>query len=413
MASDPELLLRPITMDELPALFRVVDSVFLNDPHDDELDHEGRVFEPERSIVVFDEDEPVAAAGAYTRDMTVPGGPIPVAGVTWVAVAQTHRRRGLLTRMMRHQLDDLHDNRREAVAALWASEAAIYGRFGYGSACRGSRLKIATAELVIRRDADRGSGRLRQLSADEALPAMRSVYERVRVERVGHLDRRDRWWEARLFDPERRRDGASALRFLVHSDEAGEPDGFAVFSVKGTWGGTGPQGVVSVRELAAATPTAYAAVWGFLIEMDLVREVRWDRAAIDEPLLYLVDNSRAIHQESSDALWIRIVDVDRALEARRYSAPAEVVLEISDEFCPWNNGRYRLKGDPGTASCVRTDDLADLAMSSASLGAAYLGGTTLATLAGAGLVTELRPGTLEATSTAFASVRQPICPEIF
>lgn len=413
MVSDGPLPIRPITLEELPALFRMVNAVFLSDVHDDELEHKRLVFEPERSVAVFDGGEPVGSAGAYTRDMTIPGGPIPVAGVTWVAVAPTHRRRGLLTQMMRHQLDELHGNGREPVAVLWASEAAIYGRFGYGLASRGARLRVATAELALRRDVDRGAGRLRQCPADEALPALRAVYEGVRVRRVGHLDRRDGWWEHRLFDPERHREGASALRFLVHSDERGDPDGYAIFAVKENWAGFGPRGEVGVHELAATSPTAYAAVCGFLIEMDLVREVRWDRAAIDEPLPYLVDNPGALQQEVSHALWVRIVDVDRALSARRYSAPIDVVLDVSDEFCAWNTGRYRLTADSSTAACSRTGAAPDLTLSATALGAAFLGGTTLATLAAAGLVTQLRPGALEAASTAFAASRQPSCQEVF
>ncbi len=412
MASDSALEFRPITMDELPKLAQMVESVFLSDPHDDEIEIERSVFETERSLVAFDTGEPVASSAAYSRDLTVPGGPMAVAGVTWVAVAPTHRRRGLLTRMMRDQLHGLHDRFAEPVAALWASEAAIYGRFGYGLASRGARLQVSTAETGLRGDVDRGAGRLRLCTADDALPALQAIYERVRIDRVGHLDRRDAWWNRRIFDPERWREGASALRFVVHSDAGGEPDGYAVFNVKSNWG-TGPNGVTTIRDLAAATPAAYAAVWGFLIEMDLVRQVHYERAALDEPLAYLVTNPRALQLDLTDALWVRIIDVDRALAARRYSMPIDLVLDITDEFCPWNTGRYRVTGDAGAATCARTGDSADLRLSSTALGAAYLGGTTLATLAAGGLVTAERPGVLQAASTAFATSRPPSCPEVF
>ncbi len=413
MALDPALHLRPFTLDELPSMSRMVNAVFLDDQHDDEVEIESGIFEPERSIAIFAGSEPISTAAAYSRDLTVPGGPLAIAAVTWVAVAQTERRRGLLTEMMRHQLADLHDNAREPVAVLWASEAAIYGRFGYGQASLNARLTVSTAELSIRREVDRGSGQLRQCSAQDAVPAMRSVYERARVERVGHLDRRGKWWDRRLFDPERWRDGAGALRFLIHTDGSGDPDGYAIFNVKGTWGSGGPRGEVAIRDMAATTPAAYAAVWGFFIEMDLVRQVRWDRATTDEPLRYIVDNPAALQLEVTDQLWLRVVDVDRALRARRYSAPIDMVLEVTDEFCPWNTGRYRLTGDDGTATCVRTDDAADIALSAKTLGAAYLGGATLGALAAAGLVTEHRPGALAAASTAFATARQPNCPEVF
>jgi predicted acetyltransferase len=407
------LILRPVTAAEVPMLGRLVNQVFLQDSHDDELEQEAAVFEPERSIAIFDADQPVSSAAAYTRDMTVPGGPIPVAAVTWVAVAPTHRRRGLMTRMMRHQLDELHDEGREPVAVLWASESVIYGRFGYGLASRYLRMSIATSRLGIRQEVNRGSGRLQLCKRDEALPALRAVYETVRTQRVGYLDRRGNWWDARLFDPERWREGATALRFAVHSDEAGQPDGYVIFNVKSKWEQTGPSGQVNVRELQATNPAAYAAACAFVLEMDLVREVRWERAAVDEPVPHLVTDPRALQPLLTDALWVRLVDVDRALQARRYTVPVDVVLDVSDSFCAWNTGRYRLTADGHGAACSRTTDPVELTVSSTALGAAYLGGTTLTSLAAAGLVVEHRPGALNAASIGFAGLREPFCPEVF
>lgn len=413
MVVHPEMPLRPITIDELPALVEMVESVFLSDSHEDGLDIERDIFEPDRSLAVFDGDEPVASAGAYSKLLTVPGGPIPIAAVTAVAVAPTHRRRGLLTRMMRHQLDEIHEQGGESVAALWASEAGIYSRFGYGMANRNAQLRVSTAESALRRDVDRGTGRLRQFSAHDGLPAMAAIHEEARSRQVGYLDRTKPWWDRRLFDPERRREGASALRCVVHSDETGNPDGYSLFSVKSSWTTGSPGGSATIRDLVATTPQAYAAVWGFLLELDLVRHVEWERAAADEPLIYLVDNPRGVRQEVSDALWVRLIDVDRAMSARRYSTPVDVVLEVSDEFCPWNTGRYRLTGGPDSADCPRTDDPAELTMSSTTLAAAYLGGVTLASLAAGGLVTEHRRGALAAASAALGGARQPSCPEVF
>ncbi len=405
--------MRPITIEELPGLSRFVDSVFLQDPHDDDAEISAAVYEPERSIVAFDGAEPVASALAYTREMTVPGGPMPIAGVSWVAVAPTHRRRGLLTRMMGHQLSELHDHEREPVAVLWASEGGIYGRFGYGLAARNTKMAVDRPAARLRPDVDRGDGRVRLLPRDEALPLLTAVYDRVRVGQVGHLDRRGRWWDHRLYDPERWRKGASTLRYAVHEDIGGRPDAYAIYNTKPTWRDSGPCGEVAVREVQASTATGYAAVWGFLIELDLIAVVTSDRAAADEPLNYLVTDPGSVRQALYDALWVRLVDVDRALAARRYAVPIDVVLDVSDDFCPWNAGRYRLTGDADAASCTRTKDAADLALTTTALGAIYLGGTTLATLAAAGLVTEHRPGTVAGTSTAFAALRQPWCPEVF
>jgi predicted acetyltransferase len=410
----PGLTLRTFSADEVVTFMRFVESAFLDDYHDEDADIDQALFEPERTLGYFDGAAPVATAIINTRRMTVPGGPLPVAAVTGVAVAPTHRRQGLLSALMRRQLTDLHDQQREAVAILWASEAAIYGRYGYGAACLVNHLDIASAETRVRPTVER-SGRLQVCSLDDAQPALTAVYEQVRPSRAGYLDRPGAWWTARTYDPPRRRDGASAVRFAIHHDDAGSPDGYAIYSVKGTWSPAGPQGELSIRELQATTPAAYAAVWSFLLETDLVRRVRWDRAAVDEPLRYLVDNPRAVQQRFVDSLWVRLVDVDRALAGRTYATPLDVVLDVSDEVCPWNAGRYRLSADPsaGSAECRRTTDEPDLSLPVAALGAAYLGGTGLATLAAAGLVTERRPGALAAATTAFLAQRPPSCPEVF
>ncbi|MDQ6873768.1 MAG: GNAT family N-acetyltransferase [Actinomycetota bacterium] len=405
--------LRPISPDEYNRLAEFTVSVFLSDTHEDESEMERGVFEFDRSLAAFDGAEPVSSAAIFSRHMTVPGGPIPVAAVSWVAVAPTHRRQGLLTAMMRRQLHGLHDEGREAVAALWASEAAIYGRFGYGLASRSARATISTATAHVRPEVDLGSGRVEVCSREKALPALTSLYEAVRVSRVGHLDRPGSWWNNRLFDPERWRKGASSLRFALHRDEGGNPEAYAVFNVKSQWESSGPQGEASVREMVATTPAGYASIWRFLLGLDLVGQVTWDRAAPDEPLPHLVTNPRAVQQSMLDGLWIRLVDVDRALATRTYAVPVDLVLEVTDSFCPWNAGRYRLAGDPTGATCTRTEDAADLSTSSTALGAAYLGGTTLATLAAAGLVSERRAGALATASIAFAGLRQPNCLEIF
>lgn len=404
--------MRAISAEELPALARVVESAFLSDFREDEQDPELELYEPDRSLVIFDGQAPVASAVALTRDLTVPGGPVPAACVSWVAVAPTHRRRGLLSRMMRHQLTQLHDEQQESIAVLWASEAAIYGRFGYGLASQACQVTVSTRNARLRPDLGR-DGRVQLLAADEALPAMTAIYEGVRRQRVGLLDRSGGWWQARLFYPERRREGTSGLRFAVHVDGGGSPDGYAIFHTKPSWEATGPRGEVGVREVMASTPAGYAGVWRFLIELDLVRQVRWDRATPDEPLPYLLDNPAAVQQALSPAMWVRIVDVDRALAARRYSTPVDMVLDIGDEVCPWNAGRYRLTGDEGGAACTRTDDAADLTLPATSLGAAYLGGTTLSALGAAGLVTEHRSGALAAASAALRAGRPPHGLEVF
>jgi predicted acetyltransferase len=407
------LTLRPINPAEYADLHRFVENAFLSDSRPADASDEEQVFEFDRSGVVFDGTEIVGSSAIMSRDLTVPGGPLPTACVTWVAVSPTHRRRGILTRMMRTQLHDLHQAGREPVAALFASEAAIYGRFGYGLASLTAQVQVDTRAVTLRPDLPRSPGWVRAGVPGDVRGELEAVYERVRVERVGHLDRRGNWWSRRLCFPEHSRNGGAELRAAVHHGHDG-PDAYALYAPRQGWSDNGPDGRLKIRELSATTPGAHAAIWDFLLGMDLVRSLEWSIAPSDNPLWHQAADADGIRTTVGHGLWIRLVDVDRALAARRYAVPVDVVLEVADEFCPWNAGRWRLTaGVDGTAECRPTGDSPDLQLSTTELGAAYLGGTTLAALAAAGRVTELRPGALAATSTAFAEQRAPHCPELF
>jgi predicted acetyltransferase len=232
---------------------------------------------------------------------------------------------------------------------------------------------------------------------------MRRVYERVRGERPGLLDRPGPWWDARLYDPESRRRGAQPLRALV------VPDGYAMYAVRPDHDDDGPAGEVGIRELVAVTPAARTLLWDFLLDQDLTRTVTWPLAPADEPLWLMLTDPDAVRLVLQPSLWARIVDLPAALGARRYACDPDVVLDVTDAFCPWNAGRYRLAG----GGCEPSHAEPDLALDAAALGAAYLGGTPLVDLAAAGRVTELRPGALARASAAFRADVAPWCPEIF
>jgi predicted acetyltransferase len=391
--------LRPATREEFDDFSIATLTAFHREYTDDDRERYARIDEPERSLAWFDGGRIVATTGAFTRRITVPGGGIVgCAAVTAVSVLPTHRRRGLLTEMMRRQLEDVRD-RGEPLAALWASEGAIYGRFGYGAA-------TAQAYLVARRPAARLAAPpppgdpLAAGPAGEHVEAMRAVYERVRTERPGMLDRPGPWWQDRLHDSEEERKGAQALRAVTTGD------GYALYAVRPEWGEEGPAGEVRVRELVAATPAARAVLWAFLLDQDLTSTISWNQAPSDEPLWLMLAEPRAVRRTLFDGLWVRLVDVPGALAARTYASDPDVVLEVSDTFCPWNTGRYRLSGETAAAP-------ADLALDAATLAAAYLGDTSLIALAAAGRVRELRPGALERASAAFRGAVAPWCPETF
>ncbi|MBF6591266.1 MAG: sterol carrier protein domain-containing protein, partial [Ktedonobacterales bacterium] len=241
-------------------------------------------------------------------------------------------------------------------------------------------------------------------------PLMERVYDTVRMDSVGWLDRPGKFWNARLYDEEHVRQEATSLRFAIHEEPGGGITGYAIYRLKGEIDDSGNnRNTVRVKELAATTRQAYAAVWRFLSDIDLFPWITYD-GAIDEPLPHLLVDARAVRSTVLDNLWVRLVDVDRALAARRYATPLDVVFAVEDTFCPWNAGRYQLYADGDAVTCERTQTRADVRLSATELGAVFLGGTTLASLAAAGRVTELRPGAVANCTVAFRGEREPFYP---
>ncbi|MGI5449755.1 GNAT family N-acetyltransferase [Streptomyces sp. CA-243310] len=370
--------------------------------------------EAERSLGVWDGETCVGSAGAFSFRLSVPGGSVvPAAGVTMVGVAPTHRRRGVLTSMMRRQLDDIRAGG-EALAVLTASEPAIYGRFGYGTGAYGLAVDIDTVRVRLAVPPGTDEVVLRLADPEKALPDCERVYAELVSRRPGMPARQPGWERQALLDPQSMRDGASPLKCVVARRPDGEVVGYARYRVKPGWELTGAEGRVDLADLDALDPAATAALWRYLFEIDLTSSVRATRRPVDDPVLHLVSDIRRSRPFPRDALHVRLVDVSAALEARAYGAPLDVVLEVEDAFCPWNEGRWRLTVDgKGGASCVRTAEPAELELSVRELGSAYLGGITLGSLAAAGRVRELRPGALAEASRAFRGDVAPWLPHGF
>ncbi len=406
-----DLTVRTLTQDDFPELTTLVSGAFLSDPRPEDEPLHRAVFEPQRFHGVYDGGRLIGSTGIQSRDLTLPGArPAPVAAVTAVGVAPDARRRGALTAAMRAQLDELHASHAEPVAVLWASQAPIYGRFGYGMATRQAELKLM-ARAEFRPGVDAG-GRVEMLEKAAAEPVLRRVHGVVAPRRVGWLSRSDAIWAHLLDDQERHREGASTYRFAVHHGGNG-PDGYARFRVRHGWESTGPDYQLVVHEMAAATPQACAALWRLLLDLDLVGRLSCD-VALDDPLPWLLADPSGVLTGVGAGLWVRLVDVDRALTARHYNGPCDVVLELTDTFCPWNAGRWRLVvGDTGSADVSRSDAVSDLRCDVADLGSASLGGPRRAARAAAGRVHELRDGALAAVSRAFGEDVEPYCPEVF
>ncbi|AZM62304.1 MULTISPECIES: GNAT family N-acetyltransferase [unclassified Streptomyces] len=400
---DPAPELRTLKPDERDEMYANLLRAFGGPPEaPEERELWNALTEFDRFLAAWDGGACVGSAGAFSFRLTVPGGAsVPAAGVTMVSVAATHRRRGLLTSMMRRQLDDVR-SWGEPLAVLTASEPGIYGRFGYGAATFQTDARIDTRRAGLSVPAGTDDVRLRYAEPAEVLDACEAVYARLVPGRPGMTARRPGWERLGLLDPESRRDGGSPLQCVVAERDGGTV-GYARFHVVPSWGPAGPDGEVRLSELAALDPAADAALWRFLFDIDLTSTLVARGRPVDDSWQYLVSDIRRCRPTLRDALYVRLVDVGAALRARTYQAPVDVVLEVADSFCPWNEGRWRLTGDTKGASCERTEDAADLAVSVRELGAAYLGGVSLTALAGAGRVRELRSGALAEASLAFGS----------
>jgi predicted acetyltransferase len=413
--------IRPFTGDEF-STFLVVDQHAFNEPPWPEravTNLLARV-ELDRTLGAFDGEAVVGGTGVFSFQMRVPGAMAAVAGVSIVAVLPTHRRRGVLSALMRRQLADIRE-RGEAVAALFASEAGIYGRYGYGRASWHATYTLRAGEGALAAGAPSDPAlRLRIAEPQSARAELAKVYELVLADRPGLFARSEPWWERLIADLNEDSAPARPTRCLVAEDDSG-PRGYALYTAKGQWNEAEflPGGRIDVHEAMTTDPAATAALWENLLSRDLTAEFRaWMRPA-DDPLPFLLADPRRVRSQVSDGLWIRLVDVGTALAQRHYACAVDVVIEVADEICPGNQGRWRLTtasavGPAGfAATCERTTVPADVALPVQALGAAYLGGTRLGPMAGAGLVTEATPGSLAALSTAMTWEPAPWCPMIF
>jgi predicted acetyltransferase len=408
--------LRTITEDEFEAFTAVPSEAFLEVWEPEAAAVERRVVEFDRTIAAFDGTSPVGTAGAYSFTVTVPGASARMAGVSMVSVLPGYRRRGILTAMMRYLADDSL-RRGEAVAILFASQSAIYGRFGYGLASMHQRLQLrrgdggmATAALVTgadRHGSDAVSPPLvRGGDPGQLLPALAHVYDAVVPARPGMLARDGRWWDYVLADTPVFRDGMSPLRCVVAEDDDG-PRGYALYRTKH---GPDQAGLLRVRELLATSPAATAALWADLMSRDLVAEVLAPARPVDDPVLAMLTEPRRARGPVGDGLWVQLTDLPRALCQRRYTCPLDVVLEVSDSFLPANAGRWRLRSAPDSApTCERTAAAADVVLPVQALATGYLGAARFGQLAAAGQVSEQRPGALAALAAAMSWDPAPWC----
>jgi predicted acetyltransferase len=376
-------------------------------PTDEELERWERLMELERMRVALDDGQVVGGAGAFSFELTIPGATMPCAGVTVVGVYPTHRRRGVLTEMMRVQLDEVRE-RGEPIAALWSSEERIYGRFGYGMASLQGEIALDRGHAGFALPYE-PVGRVRLVEREEAQELFPPVWDAARTATPGCFARPPAWWEQRiLYDPPESRQGAGPKRFVVHETD-GSVDGYAFYRHKGAWEEGVAVGRLLVREVIATTPQATRELWRYLLDIDQVQTISGHLLPTDHPLFLLLAEPRRAKYRVGDGIWVRLVDVGAALSGRGYAADGRVVFDVRDEFCPWNEGRWGLED----GEAARTEDEPDLRLDVTALGSVFLGGFTFAELHRACRIEEATEGAVARADAMFRTDVRPWCPEIF
>jgi predicted acetyltransferase len=396
-------------LDEFRTALGAIGHYFGWQPAEDEGERFSKLLPFERMHTVLDDGAIVAGAGVFPLELTVPGGPVRCAGVTVVGVLPTHRRRGLLTRMMNAQLEDVR-GRGEPIAALWASEETIYGRYGYGLASLENNLKVQREWAGLRHDLPEREGRVRLVDHDEAIRAFPRIHERVRRRSVGFLSRTRDWWEQKpLQDRPERRFGAGPLnRALLERD--GRPVAYALYrivqeSTPGEW-----KRNLRVIEAIGVDGGATRDIWRFLLEIDWTSEIHAHLLPVDHPLQLLVARINRLRLEVRNALWVRLLNVEAALAARRYAGDGRATVEVvSDPQFPENVGSWTIDD----SAVRRGRRQADVRVDVQALASVYLGGFTFTQLARAARAEEASRGGLARADAVFRTDAAPWCPEIF
>lgn len=400
---------RVIADDEVDLFRTRLARGFGRDLPEDDVDAEERfhaTFERDRVLAAFDGDDLVGTVAAFSLDVTVPGGAVlPMGGTTIITVQPTYRRRGVLRAMMESHFQDIADHE-EPLAGLWASEGTIYGRFGFAPATYRHNMTMITTGVEFRTSSN---GVVRFVDKTDAPKVIVDIYSRFQPQVAGVLSRSEGWWTHRVFaDVEAWRGGGSEYRYVVH-EEDGSPTGYAMYRQKDKWEDFSADGEVSVEELVALTPAAHAGLWSFLAGIDLYPNLSHWNMAIDDPLAEIVTDQRQVRRGVRDAMWVRVMDVSRALEGRTYEIDDSLVIEVLDAD---GSSTHRIEVEEGVANCARTTAEPDVSMDIDVLGHLYLGGGNALTMAGAGRIRG-EIGTVHRLQRLFNTAAAPWCSGVF
>jgi predicted acetyltransferase len=367
-----------------------------------------RIIPPERMHAALDGKRIVGGAGAFAFDLSVPGGSVACAGVTAVGVYPTHRRRGVLTAMMRAQLAEAH-GRGDPVAALWSADERIYGRYGYGMASLAGEIELPRSFGGFA-GAFETRGTVRYVDPEDVPKVLSPIWDRIYREVPGVFARTREWWEVRIASdpPQWRPPGAGPKRFAALEVDGGV-EGYAIYRHAPKWEGGAEVGRMVLNEVLSTTLQAEKELWRYLLDMEWTQAVSARLLPLDHPLFWILAQPRGMRMRVGDGLWVRLVDVGAALSQRSYAAPGPVVFEVVDDFCGWNAGRWKLEN----GDAKKTRSAPDLACDVTALGSVYLGGFTFAELVRGGRVEERKRGAAARADAMFRTDRAPWCPEIF
>jgi len=404
--------IRTITADELPSWFEAFGTAFYiwaSDPHAKAVARR-ETMDLDRTLAADDGGQIVGTYRSFATRLTVPGGTrLPASAVSAVSVRPTHRRRGILTQMITRDIRE-SAARGEAVSILIAAEWPIYGRYGYGPATWQAKWSLRTRASKF---AVPPTGSIEILDALGARAVVPAIYEAYAAGQPGEIDRPDHRWDHELGLVEAPGRPRWKGQIAVHRNDAGEPDGYARFHGEENWVDMAAEHRMLLDELHGATTAVDIELWRHLAQMDLTATIQGEVRREREPMQWALADARAAQVSGrADFLWVRILDVPRALGERAYERDGNLVIEVVDRLSDGDGpaaGRFRLVATGGAGSCTRTDDEADLTVDAKALGAAYLGGTRLMDATRGGAATEHRPGALEMADRLFRTADEPWC----
>lgn len=410
---------RVISESDFPAWLRALNTGFLRSPavSEDDVADRRAYMDANRMRGAFDEGRCVATYRTFPQELTAPGGArLPANALSNVTVSATHRRRGLLSRMIEGDLAEAKE-RGDVVSTLIAAEYPIYGRYGFGPATwiTDWSIDVPRAGLDPRASGQPDDGgRVDLVDGADVLKLGPELHDRVRSLRHGAISRNERWWQVSTGTATSHGSPWTEPFYAVYRSASGEVEGLLTYKADEVWGDAKqPLNTATVLDAIAVTAAAERALWRYVCSIDWITTVRTGHRAPDDLLPFFLPDPRAARIVThADFLWVRILDTVRALESRTYAASGTLVLQIHDR-ASLASGRYRLDISPAGTACAPTTESADLALDVRELGALYLGDESAVRLAALGSVTEERPGAAARTDALFRTSRRPWCPDIF